>query len=111
MYSVSDNTVRWVDVMETSFESAYNLAPFVNQLELSPKTQKRAQAILVAAERTSLTARKAPASLMAAALYIAGILEGERRTQLMIGRVTGVSTTTIQTRYRELVHGLDIRSE
>ena len=96
--------------METSVESIFNLTPFINQLKLSPKTQKRAKAILVAAERTGLTARKAPASLMAAALYIAGILERERRTQQLIGQVTGVSATTIQTRYRELVHALNLRS-
>ena len=100
-----------VNGMSTTSLSNYNLAPFVNELELSSRTRERAAAILIAADQAGLTERKLPASLMAAALYIAGILEGERRTQQTIGQVTGVSTTTIQTCYRELVHELDLRSQ
>jgi transcription initiation factor TFIIB len=89
----------------------YDLSRFIHQLELSSSTQDRAEAILIAAEQAGLTSRRTPAGLMAAALYIASILEGERRTQQAIGQVIGVSAATIQTRYRELVHRLDIRSE
>jgi transcription initiation factor TFIIB len=96
--------------MKNLTRSGYDLSRFIHQLELSSSTQDRAEAILIAAEQAGLTSRRTPAGLMAAALYIAGILEGERRTQQVISKVTGVSTTTIQTRYRQLVLELDIRS-
>jgi transcription initiation factor TFIIB len=102
--------IRKVSEMIMSNSSGVDITSYVSQLELSSKTQKRAESILVDAEKAGLTSRKAPESLVAAALYIAGILEGERRTQEKIGQVTGVSPQTIQTRYKELVHELKIRS-
>jgi transcription initiation factor TFIIB len=103
-------TAQRVKAMKTPTNFALHLSAFVNQLVLSSKTQERAQMILNAAEQTGLTTRMAPKSLIAAALYIAGILEEERRTQKAIGQVVGVSASTIQKQYRELVHGLGIRS-
>ena len=91
--------------------SGYDLSPFVDELQLSSRTQKRAEAILVGAAQAGLTARKAPESLMAAALYIACILEGERRTQGDISQVIGVSANTIQSRYKQLVQELHIKSK
>jgi transcription initiation factor TFIIB len=90
--------------------SEYDLSPYIDELHLSAKTQDRAAAILMDAERAGLTLRKTPESLMAAALYIACILEKERRTQGAIAQVTGVSANTIQTRYKQLVHELKIKS-
>lgn len=94
----------------SSEQSWFNVTPYINLLDLSSKTQKRAEAILTEANRAGLSVRKTPESLIAAALYVACILEEERRTQKQISQVTGVSLTTIQVRYRELVHKLDIRS-
>lgn len=96
--------------MKTSTISEFNLTPFIEKLELSSTTQERTKALLVAAEQAGLTNRKTPEGIAAAALYVACILEGERRTQKAIGQVTGVSTATIQTRYRQLVRELNIRS-
>jgi transcription initiation factor TFIIB len=92
-------------------QTQYDITSFINQLQLSPNTQKRAEVILHDVERAGLSSRKAPESLIAAALYIACILEDERRTQKKISQVTGVSPSTIQTRYRQLVHELEIRSD
>ena len=97
--------------MKNLARSNFDLSRFIHLLELSSSTQDQAEAILIAAEQAGLTSRKTPASLMAAALYIASILEGERRTQQVIGQVIGVSASTIRTRYRELVYRLNIQSE
>jgi transcription initiation factor TFIIB len=88
--------------------SEYDIT-YIDALNLSSKTQERAKTILVEAVHTGVTARKRSASLIAAALYIACILEGERRTQHTIGQVTGVSVHTIHARYQELVGVLAIR--
>lgn len=96
--------------MTFSNQPNYDISSYVNQLQLSPNTKQRAEVILLDADRAGLTSRKAPESLIAAALYIACILEDERRTQKQIGQVIGVSPHTIQTRYRQLVHELEIRS-
>jgi transcription initiation factor TFIIB len=102
VYSV--NKVNVVKIFD------YDLSSYVDELKLSAETRKRAEAILVDAVQAGLTSRMAPESLIAAALYIACILGDERRTQEQIGQVTRVSTHTIQTRYRQLVHALQIQS-
>lgn len=96
--------------MNMSNYSQYEVAPYSKKLQLSLNTQKRAETILMDAEQAGLTARKTPESLIAAALYIACILEDERRTQGQISQATGVSPHTIQIRYKHLVHNLRIQS-
>jgi transcription initiation factor TFIIB len=46
--------------------------------------------------------------MAAAALYIASVLCGERRTQREVADVAGVTEVTIRNRYKELAEKLDI---
>ncbi|MFX0078318.1 MAG: hypothetical protein ACFE8O_03675 [Candidatus Hermodarchaeota archaeon] len=87
----------------------FDVASYASQLQLSSKTQKRAEKIISEAKQASLTSGKAPDTLVAAALYIASILDEDRRSQSEISQVTGVSLSTIQIRYKELVRKLNIR--
>jgi len=88
---------------------AFDVVLYTSQLQLSSKTQKRAEKIISEAQQASLASGKSPDTLVAAALYIASILEEDRRSQLEISKVTGVSLSTIQIRYKELVCKLNIR--
>lgn len=81
---------------------------YAEALNLSRRTRTRAQDILVKAQQRGITGIKNPTQHVAAALYIACILEEERRTQQAISEVTQVSPSTIQHRYKELVQNLDI---
>jgi transcription initiation factor TFIIB len=55
-----------------------------------------------------LTAGKDPTGLAAAAIYISGIINGERRTQREISEVAHVTEVTVRNRYKELVRKLSI---
>jgi transcription initiation factor TFIIB len=46
--------------------------------------------------------------MVAAAIYIATILCGDRRTQSKITKVAGDTEVTIRNRYKEMAEGLDI---
>lgn len=92
-----------------SNKRAFDVTSYVSQLQLSSKTQKRAEKIISEAQKANLTSGKSPDTLVAAALYIASILEEDRRSQSEISQVTGVSLSTIQIRYKELVSKLDNR--
>jgi transcription initiation factor TFIIB len=81
---------------------------FVNELELSGKVASRAKEILEEAKEKGITAGKDPTGMAAAALYIAGILEDERRTQREIGRIARVTEVTVRNRYKEIVRELKI---
>ncbi len=54
---------------------------------------------------------KSPTGLMAGALYLAGIIEGEWKTQDNISQVVGVTLTTIRNRYTHLIDLLDLEME
>jgi len=77
-------------------------------LGLSGNVLKRAAEILKRAKEKGITAGKDPAGLAAAAIYIASLLEDERRTQKEIAQVSGVTEVTVRNRYKELVRELGI---
>lgn len=81
---------------------------FGTELGVSAKTQRRAIKILEQAREKGLTSGKDPTGLAAAALYIASMLEGERRTQSEVSRVVAVTEVTVRNRYRELIRELNI---
>ncbi len=77
-------------------------------LKLSPAVERRASEILIEAKKRGLTAGKDPAGLAAAAIYIAALELGDRRTQKEIASAAGVTEVTVRNRYKELVQKLKI---
>ena len=82
---------------------------FVTSLKLSGETQKKAQEILEQAMAKGLISGRGPMGVAAAAVYIASVLTGERRTQKEVADVAGVTEVTIRNRYRELKKALQLK--
>jgi len=98
--------------MHIKVSSPINFIPrFCAELNLSGSTQNRAAEILKLAKKYHITAGKAPTGLAGAALYVAAIQEGERRTQKEISIAAGVTEATIRNRYKELVSHLKIQTQ
>ncbi len=92
--------------------SPINFIPrFCAELKLSGSTQNRAAEILKLAKKYRITAGKAPTGLAGAALYVAAIQEGERRTQREISITAGVTEATIRNRYKELINQLRLQNQ
>jgi transcription initiation factor TFIIB len=87
------------------------ISRFASILGYSPKTQSRGIEILSQALSLDLTSGRGPIGIAAAALYIAGLLEGERRTQRDISEVSGVTEVTIRNRYKEIISKLNLEQE
>lgn len=99
---------RRVD-MTIPISTPINFIPrFSNDLGLSGNVSKRAKKLLEEAKEAGITAGKDPTGMAAAALYIAGILEDERRTQRQIAQVARVTEVTVRNRYKELVKQLQV---
>ena len=73
-----------------------------SRVGVGEETQRRAVEILREADRLKVTVGKDPMGLAAAALYLACVMNDERRTQKMIAAATGVTEVTIRNRYTEL---------
>jgi transcription initiation factor TFIIB len=87
------------------------ISRFANELSMSGESQKRALQVIERASEIGITGGKDPTGLAAAALYIAGILAGERRAQREIAEVAHVTEVTIRNRYKEIVRKLKMDLE
>jgi len=84
------------------------IARFATALALSPNTQTRAVEILEQAQQAELTSGRGPTGIAAAALYVAALMNGEKRTQREVADVAGVTEVTIRNRYKELIEKLEL---
>ncbi len=84
---------------------------FASMLGLSDRVQARAIRLLEEAKKNEATSGKGPTGVAAAALYIAAVLEGEKRTQREIADAIGVTEVTIRNRFKELCEKLGLEEE
>jgi transcription initiation factor TFIIB len=87
------------------------LPRFSSSLKLSPKTQSKSVEIIEQAQRAELTSGRGPTGIAAAGLYVAALINGEKRTQREVADVAGVTEVTIRNRYKELLEKLDLEKE
>ncbi len=84
---------------------------FCSKLKLSGETKAKAYEIIKMAKERDIISGRGPTGVAAAAIYIASILTGERRTQREVAEVAGVTEVTIRNRYKELVEKLKLPVE
>lgn len=84
------------------------ISRFGSNLGLSGEIQAKAVEIINLAIEKGLSSGRGPAGVAAAALYIASVLLGERKTQSEIAGVAGVTEVTIRNRYKELSETIDV---
>ncbi len=95
--------------IDVPLASAKDLMPRLSSdLLLEGNTVKKATEIIKRAEERLVTIGKDPGGIAGAALYIAGIIEEDRRTQREIAKAARVTEVTIRNRYKDLVRSLGI---
>lgn len=81
---------------------------FGSELRLNGEVRSKAREILRMAMSREITSGRGPTGVSAAALYIASVIMGERKTQKEVAQVAGVTEVTIRNRYKELVDKLNL---
>ena len=93
---------------------------FASELGLSGEAQSKAIEIIEKAlenagaifhaelSEKGLTSGRGPTGVAAAALYIASVLLGDRKTQRDVAEIAGVTEVTIRNRYKELTEQLEM---
>ena len=84
------------------------ISRFSTELELSSQVQLRTIEILKRSRDLGLTIGRDPLGLAAAAIYVAGIMLDDRKTQREIAEVARVTEVTVRNRYKEMVNKLEI---
>lgn len=85
------------------------IAKFGSELNLSQKTQTKAVRFIEKAMKQGITSGKSPNSIAAAALYVASLLNKERRTQLKFAETAKITEVTLRNRFNELIKQLKIK--
>ncbi len=87
------------------------LPRFVSALHLTANSQSKAVEILQKAQKAELTSGRGPTGIAAASLYVAALLNNEKRTQREVADVAGVTEVTIRNRYKELLKELKLKDK
>ena len=87
------------------------ISRFSSVLKLSPRTQNDALNILKQAEKVELTSGRGPAGIAAAALYVAALINDEKKTQREVADIAGITEVTIRNRYKELIERLKLEDK
>ena len=87
------------------------ISRFSSVLKLSPKTQNDALKVLKRAEEVELTSGRGPAGIAAAALYVAALMNDEKKTQREVADIAGITEVTIRNRYKELIDKLQLEDK
>lgn len=84
---------------------------FCTMLGLSDKVEAKALEILRKAKKSEITSGKGPTGVAAAAIYIACVLVGERRTQREVAETVNITEVTVRNRFREIAERLGIEED
>jgi transcription initiation factor TFIIB len=100
--------LRELDIHMPISEPVNYTSKIGSKVGITEKTQRRAMGILQKADVLKIDAGKDPMGLAAAALYIACVLEGEKKTQKEIADAAGVTEVTVRNRYKGLKESLQL---
>jgi transcription initiation factor TFIIB len=103
--------VRKLKIKVTPSSPKDYVSRFSSILHLSPKAQNHALKILRKADVSELTSGRGPAGVAAAALYVAALINDEKKTQREVADVAGITEVTIRNRYKELIERLDLEDK
>ena len=103
--------VRKLKIKVTPSSPKDYISRFSSILHLSPKTQNESLRILKKAEVSELTSGRGPAGIAAAALYVAALMNDEKKTQREVADVAGITEVTIRNRYKELIERLGLEEK
>jgi transcription initiation factor TFIIB len=94
--------LREMDLSMPVADAAKNVTRIASKVGFSEKVARKAVDIVRLTEEKEISAGKAPMGLAASALYLAGVIEGEVRTQKEIAEAAGVTEVTVRNRYKGL---------
>lgn len=94
--------LKTLQIKVPNFTAKDFVSKFVNALEMNEQTGVKALEILKGLKSVGYISGKDPTGLAAAAIYIAGLMTGDKRTQKCIAQVAKVTEVTVRNRYKDL---------
>jgi len=101
--------LRNLSLKSPPVEPTIFIARFANELKITPQTESTALEILEKAKEKNLLDGKSPVGMTAASLYIASLMNKEKRTQKQVAKLANITEVTVRQRYTELVKELNLQ--
>lgn len=103
--------MRKLDIRLMPADPVNYVHKFASKLDLSPMTQTKALKLIDSIKKHGLNSGKSPKAIAAGAIYLAAILNGEKRTQEKVALVSNVTEVTIRNRYKEFSEKLGLKEK
>jgi transcription initiation factor TFIIB len=100
--------VRELDLRMPVVDPVKCISKIATGVQISMLTQQRAIRIINEAKKKGVVTGKDPMGLAAASLYVACVVEGEKKTQKEIAEVANVTEVTVRNRYKGLKKALNV---
>jgi transcription initiation factor TFIIB len=94
--------LKEMDMSMPVADAAKNVNRIASHVGFSQRVARKAIEIVRITEQKEISAGKSPMGLAASALYLAGVIEGEVKTQKEIAEAAGVTEVTVRNRYKGL---------
>lgn len=94
--------LREMDMTMPVADAARGVNRIASRVGFSERVVRKAVDIIDMVEKREISAGKSPMGLAASSLYLAGVVEGEIKTQKEIADAAGVTEVTVRNRYKGL---------
>lgn len=98
--------LREMDLAMPVADATRSVSRIASQVGFSERVVRKAIEIIDMIEKREISAGKSPMGLAASSLYLAGVVEGEIKTQKEVADAAGVTEVTVRNRYKGLRAGL-----
>ncbi len=92
-------------------DPSYLINRLGDELKLTPQTKREAIKIIEQVRANRLDVGKSPMSIAGAAIYLACLRTGERRTQQMVAKAAKTTPVTLRNRFKEIAEALELSLE
>ena len=96
-----------LDIKPDPFDPKKLISRLSSELKITPQTQQVALQLLLEVVKNKMHTGKTPMSIAGAAIYIACLQTGERRTQQMVAKAAKTTPVTLRNRVKELMTLID----
>jgi len=103
--------LREIGIKITPINPIDYTARFASSLKMTPKVQTKAVKLAEQLKKKGLTSGLSPVSVAASALYIAGLMLKEKRTQREVAEVSGITETTLRNRCKDIIKNLKLKAK
>jgi len=94
--------LKELEIYPESYNPIEFVARIANAVNVSEKTKRDATKILQSGQKKGINTSKNPMGMAAAAVYLSSLKNREKISQIMISKVSGISSVTIRDRAKEI---------